>query len=358
MHQSSHSRAAFSLVELLVVIGVIAILTAILVPAVQKAREAANRITCASNLKQLGLAAHDYENDHRRLPPGYLGPMPNRPPPSPPDADFFHNYQWTGLLTYLLPYLEQDHLYRQTRTNLDPGSPGINFLYQDPDRYLANFRIKTFLCPSDNAEVVVSNSVVAIIHMYGDQARLYGNPPPPPFNIWGLDNQYPAGRTNYLGVAGAFGNDATTSDPSSGGANLAKYEGIFFNRSENRLSDVRDGTSHTLLLGEGLGGQGVGPRDNAWAWMSMGVMVTRTGLGRGNLPAPTATSGFAGAHRQRFSSWHSAGVQFCFADGSVRTVRYGATHVRLPAPSPDWWLLQELAGRKDGAVVGPSSILD
>src|SRR5262245_48228314 len=102
MQRLSHPRSGFSLVELLVVIGLVAILLAMLVPAVQKAREAANRMTCTGNLRQLGIAAHDYENDHRRLPPGYLGPIPNRPPPLPPDVDFFDNYQWIGLLNYLL----------------------------------------------------------------------------------------------------------------------------------------------------------------------------------------------------------------------------------------------------------------
>ncbi len=113
------------------------------------------------------------------------------------------------------------------------------------------------------------------------------------------------------------------------------------------------------MFGEGLGGQGVGPRDHAWSWMGCGALGTKNGLGRGNREAATpVTSQHAGANRSRFSSRHADGVQFCFADGSVRTVRFGATYVRSPTPSPDWWLLQEMAGRKDGAVVGPSSILD
>jgi prepilin-type N-terminal cleavage/methylation domain-containing protein/prepilin-type processing-associated H-X9-DG protein len=348
------SRSAFTLIELLVVIAIIAILIGLLLPAVQKVREAASRMACASNLKQLGLAAHNYEGAHGKLPPGYLGPLPNRPPPIPVHTDqtFFTDYQWVGLLTYLLPYVEQDAIYRQLQANHDPRVAAKDLVFYDPDRNLANTRIKLFLCPSDNAAQPVTVGVICVTHTYDYRAFLYASPPPPYLNFWGLDNQWPQGRTNYVGVAGALGKDAATSDPTSGGANLAKYEGLFFNRSETTLASIPDGASQTLLFGEGLGGRGVGPRDSAWAWMTMGVMYTRFGLGRGNLPAPAATSDYAGAHPARFSSRHPTGVQFCFADGSVRLIPFGATHVRSPRPSEDWWHLQRLAGRQDGESAG------
>jgi prepilin-type N-terminal cleavage/methylation domain-containing protein/prepilin-type processing-associated H-X9-DG protein len=352
MYPRDGSRSAFTLVELLVVIAIIAILIGLLLPAVQKVREAASRMACANNLKQLGVAAHNYESAHGKLPPGYLGPLPNRPPPVPADKEFFTDYQWVGVLTFLLPYVEQDNIDRQLQGNRDPRVAARNHIFHDADRRLTNTRIKLFLCPSDDATQTVTVGVKDVIHMYGYTAVIYKSPPPPFLNPWGLDNQWPLGRTNYLGVAGALGKDATTSDPTSGGANLAKYEGLLFNRSETVLARIPDGASQTLLFGEGLGGQGVGPRDSAWAWMSMGVMHTRNGLGRGNLPAPAATSNYGGAHAQRFSSRHPAGVQFCFADGSVRLIPFGATHVRSPRPSEDWWLLQRLAGRQDGETVG------
>src|SRR5262245_24967297 len=112
----SRPRNGFTLIELLVVIAIIAVLIGLLIPAVQKVREAASRITCANNLKQLGLACHNYDSAHGRLPPGYLGPIPNERYLDP-NSDRIQN---VGLLVYLLPYVEQDTLYRQLQINFDP----------------------------------------------------------------------------------------------------------------------------------------------------------------------------------------------------------------------------------------------
>jgi prepilin-type N-terminal cleavage/methylation domain-containing protein len=100
-------RTGFTLIELLVLIAIIAVLIGMLLPAVQKVREAANRMSCANNLKQLGVAAHNYQSTYGKQPPGYLGPVPNdlRPP-----YDDHINIQWVGCLVYLLPYLEQENI--------------------------------------------------------------------------------------------------------------------------------------------------------------------------------------------------------------------------------------------------------
>jgi prepilin-type N-terminal cleavage/methylation domain-containing protein len=101
-------RSGFTLIELLVVIAIIGVLISLLLPAVQKVREAANRISCQNNLKQIALGAHNYHDTHKRLPSGNLGPQPK---------DVYNvganfNGQYIGLLAQLLPYVEQDNMYR------------------------------------------------------------------------------------------------------------------------------------------------------------------------------------------------------------------------------------------------------
>src|SRR5688500_18971423 len=107
MRSVSRTRG-FTLIELLVVIAIIAILIGLLLPAVQKVRDAAARMSCQNNLKQIGLAAHNFESAHGHLPPGTLGPPPGMPPSHP---NIF-SYQHLGVLAILLPYVEQENLYR------------------------------------------------------------------------------------------------------------------------------------------------------------------------------------------------------------------------------------------------------
>jgi prepilin-type N-terminal cleavage/methylation domain-containing protein/prepilin-type processing-associated H-X9-DG protein len=371
-------RHAFTLIELLVVIAIIAILMAMLLPAIQKVREAANKMLCGSNLRQLAIASHHYHTDYGKLPPGYYGPMWQHAPITDIEPQ---RGPWVGCLTVLLPYLEQDNVYKQLyRTQQTwpmgpalPSTPPLDVnLRRENDAYwtaLGNLqpntgqvRLKIFLCPSDNLQddvltddacmtLFVANGVMQHIHYPGVDTLM--------------------GRTNYAGVAGAAG---TIDNPTGVLAIFARFEGVMYNRSEVTLGQltVQDGTSNTLLFGESLGRQGTATPDFAWVWFGCGAMGTGYGLGRSTIPCAGGDitpalgdpppPGNDGACWYRFSSRHSTGVQFVFADGSVHTLRYGTT--TMPDLSnngtngSDWAVLQQLAGRRDGITNSLSSLME
>jgi prepilin-type N-terminal cleavage/methylation domain-containing protein len=385
MRQTSRLRPAFTLIELLVVIAIIAILMALLLPAVQKVREAANKMLCASNLRQIGIAAHNYHNDYNRLPPGYFGPflrtgiVPSTMMPDTATA----NGPWSGLLVELLPYMEQDNLYKSlwkttgTFPTADPAgqgwSTGLEVERQHWSTITNNLgpltgqvRLKMLTCPSDSLYETCSTAFTASHQMTNQLVVgtfINGSTVPARTDM---------GRTNYLGVSGSLGQGAV--------APWNTYIGIFVNRSDITLGQlaVQDGTSNTLMLGETLGGQGVGNRDSVYTWFA-GSMGTYYGLGRSSLPCavnvPTSTSTNltsppvpytpttadpGGAAWFRFSSRHAAVVQFCFGDVSTRGVRFGATtrSSGVLDTTSDWGVLQQLAGRKDGLNQNASALIE
>jgi prepilin-type N-terminal cleavage/methylation domain-containing protein len=377
MSHFSPKRSAFTLIELLVVIAIIALLMALLLPAIQKVREAANKMLCASNLRQIGVAAHNYHNDYSKLPPGYYGPMTanggtNVAPDAAPERG-----PWIGCLTVLLPYLEQDNLFKQlngTQQNYPvvgpvppTGSPLVVSLKQEHYGWwtaLGNIqpatgqvKLKMFKCPSDTVDDPTTEGLVMTTHVSnGFIAGLHPEDMGDPAYADAL------GRTNYTGVAGAAGNGEINNY-------YSRWEGVMCNRSTLTLGQltVQDGTSNTLMFGEGLGGNGVGPRVHSWAWIGVGTMGTGYGIGRANVPCddddPPALgdvppAGQDGAHWFRFSSRHAAGAQFCYGDGSVRLVKFGATTTPTVSLTSDWALLQQLAGRRDGLNNDTSSITE
>lgn len=218
-------RNAFTLIELLVVIAIIAILIGLLLPAVQKIREAANRAKCTNNLKQIGLGVHNCHDVLQQFPfgkgPDYRATVMGAPV-----------YARWSIHSQLLPYVEQDNLYRAINFNMPPETPGmagpvINFMpaYQTPGRVNAaesRTRVTLFICPSDPAFTP------------GD---------------W-------PGQNNYLANQGtSFMCDISEAQPSTVAA-TERANGPFYYLSKNNMASITDGLSNTVLFSEKLRGTG------------------------------------------------------------------------------------------------------
>ncbi len=283
---------AFTLVELLVVITIIGILIALLLPAVQAAREAARRIQCTNHLKQIGLAAHNFENQYGRFPPGYLGPIPQGP--IPPYGVGQWDAQFIGCLTFIMPFMELGNISEPIDADVaDHDGISLFDLARKGDPYwkreeawkIGQTRIGSFVCPSDTPYDIPDAMVVIHSFLFGGNAMVAGASLP--------DREgSPLGRTNYLGVAGDIGYVGLPSHD--------LYKGVFHNRSQTGFRDITDGSSNTLLFGEVIGDD-----ESGFVWIGTGALPTRYGL--------SSTPNWA-----QFSSRHPGIVHFCLADGSVR----------------------------------------
>ncbi len=322
-------RRGFTLIELLVVFAILSILVGLLLPAIQKVRESAARVYCSSNLKQIGLAAHNYASVHHVLPPGQLGPYPDIGLGVPP-----FNTQLVGVFVYLLPYIEQDNTYRLLRQDLPSDYLNPSVVYPPWWNYAsantaAQTRIRTYLCPSDDP---YSNTLRTDI-----VSHTYRTPRGFDLFVGGFgvnEGGGVLGRTSYVGVAG-YGGQINNSA-------IDQYAGLFCNRSAVRLGQLTaaDGASNTLMFGEWLDDFVIGPRLYAPAW-----------IGAGSLPTAYGTAATANRADFTFNSKHTGLIQFCMGDGSVRGIRKGI------APGTTAYTNYIAAsGWHDGAVVDDSQI--
>lgn len=299
---ASRTRRGFTLIELLVVIAIIAVLIALLLPAVQAAREAARRIQCTNNMKQLGLAMATYGDVNGAFPFGHFQSRGIR---------FTNNIGSTSVFAALLPQLEQTPLYNALNFSLNV----VDF----QNRTVVAAGVATFLCPSD-----AGVNDIAI--------------PPATTNAgrYGWSNS-PVARTSYAGCGGTWLSWNADGAPSTGRSTaMSNGNGVLGYFSSTSIAQITDGTSNTLAFSEiSIGRLDPGTRNgyNVWAWSGFSAgescwFSSMYGVNAWKRTSPTATT-FGSyypptpwlAIAQSASSFHPGGANFAFCDGSVRFLK-------------------------------------
>jgi prepilin-type N-terminal cleavage/methylation domain-containing protein/prepilin-type processing-associated H-X9-DG protein len=291
-YRSASLLRAFTLVELLVVIAIIGILLALLLPAVQAARESARLAQCRNQIRQIALATANYESQIRRYPPGRRGCGNN--PVAPPPAELCDalaaddRLNGASALVLLLPYLEQ-------QATFDVLQPIPGGLWYDNLNALAWYntagpgklaalgtRLDAFHCPSSLSEPlteVYSPTIVAT----GD----------------------------YVMSQGTLGPDANLGDA------IYNNDGMFMYARTRRIAEISDGLSHTLFVGEATHAESW-ESSNVWTYgrnLADGLRTTRNPLNQ-----PPGTGAVLDRRNGAFGSWHDGGANFAFGDGHVSYV--------------------------------------
>ena len=346
-------RPGFTLIELLVVIAIIAILIGLLLPAVQKVREAANRTRCQNNLKQMGLACHSYHDANRFLPPDRIVNT------------------WPTWAVLILPYMEQDAVFK---------------LWDTQKRYAA----QAFAPPADAGPYDARDPCTKVIKIYFCPSRR--NPSTSFSTSDGNNNSAdrPGGRGDYACNGGSLDNSADGAMIAAGGLSGVRPNGTTITggfpaspvdtrvtawKGLVTLQNISDGTTNTLMIGEkhltpaqlnqandpttGPDRSVFGPIRNAYRRNAgLGTQVdATTGVTTYEeqplVPSPATTGGNA---NERFGSWHTGVCQFVMCDGSVRALRNDIKHVLSTTVTPidtpsNLGPLHFLAVRNDGQVI-------
>ncbi len=338
----SKRRSGFTLIELLVVIAIIAVLVGLLLPAVQKVREAAARMSCTNNLKQIALACHNYDSTNNCLPPGV-------------DIEGF------GPLARLLPYVEQQNQYNLLSFKPSPdgstvnGPTTFNFWFSDPLNrppstgtqtiprpptvYGAEGTIKTFICPS--APTPDPQQETLLLWVAGTAGVDYNAGFASTFVGSSMPGSLVLGNTNYLPSAG---------DYRSGEG--ADFHGVFgYLKQKSSVGTISDGTSNTFLFAEAAGGLNPNiagtPVWTTFAWAGAGQWYSTYGICPGESDSNVNCSTAAGGQHLSVilaGSTHAGGIcNIAFADGSVKGVS---------TTSMSYAALLFLSGKADGQVQG------
>jgi len=285
-------RRGFTLIELLVVIAIIAVLIALLLPAVQSAREAARRISCTNNLKQLGLAAHNYADVNLCFPPGATMIMAPVVFPGAPLRSS-HSY-----LIAMLQYIEQGTLY-----NALNGSIHVN---QCQNSTIHGVGVASMWCPSDGKASLIIN--------HGTTSDFSG---------WCPGQSVFMRHTSYGGNAGTWfnmTNSQSTTDPNLSTL-AAGQNGVIIKFTPVSIAAVSDGTSNTIMLGEWAYGK-LNPQDLVcWHWWTAANYGDTMFTTRFPLNPRFANTDDGNIFPQSASSFHPGGANFAFSDGSVHFLK-------------------------------------
>ena len=296
-------RRGFTLIELLVVIAIIAVLIALLLPAVQQAREAARRTQCKNNMKQLGLALHNYHDVYQTFPSGWIAVTNRR-------HDAHEGLNGAGWGTMLLPYLDQTPLYQKFDSDYAINDP-INTPFIDNV-------LPAWQCPSD-----------------------------PKPDRWQIEEEGSPGTVlaelptaNYVG---SFGTDELDGCENASGmppvtsSGQCVSDGVFYHNSRVKLRDITDGTTNTFMVGERR-------TDAVQGWFSTwpGMVAEGEEAFQRILGSADHVPNDPVGHLDDFSSHHVGGAQFTLGDGSVRFISENIDH----------GLYRSLATIQGGEIVG------